>query len=91
MTILLDSVVLCMSVLISAACGCAVHAQGSPSLGMHRDSEPWVVYAGQDGPGQGKHIVFVTGDEEYRSEEGMPQLARILATRHGFRCTVVCD
>jgi len=56
---------------------------------MHRDSEPWVVYAGQDGPGQGKHIVFVTGDEEYRSEEGMPQLARILATRHGFRCTVL--
>jgi hypothetical protein len=31
----------------------------------------------------------VTGDDEYRSEEGMPMLARILAQRHGFRCTVL--
>ena len=28
----------------------------------------WMVYEGGSGPGQGKHIVFVTGDEEYRSE-----------------------
>lgn len=35
------------------------------------------------------HIVFVTGDEEYRSEESMPMLARILANRFGFRVTVV--
>lgn len=27
---------------------------------------------------EGPHIVFVTGDEEYRSEESMPMLARIL-------------
>lgn len=48
-----------------------------------------VVYEGKDGPGKGKHIVFVTGDDEYRSEESMPQLARILATHHGFKCTVL--
>ncbi|MEM7164382.1 MAG: ThuA domain-containing protein [Planctomycetota bacterium] len=40
-------------------------------------------------PGSGKHIVFVTGDEEYRSEEGMPQLAQILTKHHGFTCTVL--
>ena len=51
--------------------------------------DPWVVYDGKDGPGKGKHVVFVTGDEEYRSEESMPQLARILAERHGFKCTVL--
>ncbi len=51
--------------------------------------DAWVTYMGASGPGQGKHIVFVTGDEEYRSEEGMPQLARILAEHHGFRCTVL--
>ena len=49
----------------------------------------WVVYEGKQGPGKGKHIVFVTGDEEYRSEEGMPMLAKILAVRHGFKCTVL--
>ena len=48
-----------------------------------------VVYEGQSGPGNGKHIVFLSGDEEYRSEEGLPMLAKILATRHGFKCTVL--
>ena len=51
--------------------------------------DPWTVYEGKEGPGVGKHIVFVTGDEEYRSEESMPQLAKILAERQGFRCTVL--
>ncbi len=49
----------------------------------------WVVYEGRNGAGKGKHIVFVTGDEEYRSEEAMPMLAKILAVRHGFKCTVL--
>jgi hypothetical protein len=51
--------------------------------------DPWVVYEGADGPGTGKHIVFVTGDEEYRSEESMPQMAKVLAKHHGFKCTVL--
>ena len=51
--------------------------------------EPWLVFEGGAGPGHGKHIVFVSGDEEYRSEEGLPQLAKILAQRHGFKCTVL--
>ncbi|MEO8498831.1 MAG: ThuA domain-containing protein [Planctomycetota bacterium] len=51
--------------------------------------DQWVVYEGKEGPGHGKHIVFVTGDDEYRSEEAMPQLAKILATRYGFKCTVL--
>lgn len=44
---------------------------------------------GGDGPGAGRTIVLVSGDEEYRSEEALPQLARILAERHGFECTVL--
>jgi type 1 glutamine amidotransferase len=50
---------------------------------------PWVVYEGGDGPGKGKHIVFISGDEEYRSEEALPMLAKILAKHHGFKCTVL--
>jgi type 1 glutamine amidotransferase len=49
----------------------------------------WVTFEGGPGPGNGRHVVFVTGDEEYRSEESMPMLAKILAVRHGFRCTVL--
>lgn len=52
-------------------------------------SPSWIEFDGSSGPGKGKHIVFVTGDEEYRSEEGMPQLAKILAQHHGFRTTVL--
>lgn len=48
-----------------------------------------VVYEGKAGPGKGKQIVFLTGDEEYRSEEGLPMLAKVLAMRHGFKCTVL--
>lgn len=51
--------------------------------------QPWVVYEGSEGPGQGKHIVLVSGDEEYRSEETLPQLGKILAKHHGFKCTVL--
>ena len=41
------------------------------------------------GPGNGRHVVLLAGDEEYRSEETMPQLAKILSQRHGFRCTAL--
>ncbi|MEX0642360.1 MAG: hypothetical protein WD468_06650, partial [Pirellulales bacterium] len=53
------------------------------------ESKLWVEYPGGNGPGQGKHVVFLSGDEEYRSEEGLPMLAKILSQRHGFRCTVL--
>jgi hypothetical protein len=51
--------------------------------------DPWIVFEGQNGPGKGNQIVLVSGDEEYRSEEALPQLAQILAARHGFKCTVL--
>ena len=59
------------------------------ALSMAQNNPQWVVYQGNEGPGKGKHIVFVSGDEEYRSEEGLPMLAKILAGRHGFKCTVL--
>jgi hypothetical protein len=48
-----------------------------------------LVFEGGEGPGKGKHVVLLAGDEEYRSEEAMPQMARILSTRHGFKTTVL--
>jgi hypothetical protein len=49
----------------------------------------FLTFQGKAGPGKGKHVVLLSGDEEYRSEESLPQLARILAERHGFKCTVL--
>jgi len=51
--------------------------------------EPGVVYEGKKGPGKGKHIVFIASDHEYRGEETCPAIARILAYRYGFKCTVL--
>ncbi len=47
----------------------------------------WLTFEGKDPAA--KHIVLVSGDEEYRSEEALPQLAKILSSRHGFKCTVL--
>jgi type 1 glutamine amidotransferase len=38
---------------------------------------------------KGKHIVLISGDEEYRSEEMLPQLAKILSKFHGFKTTTL--
>lgn len=59
------------------------------AAGRAAADDRWITFEGKDGPGKGKHIVFVTGDEEYRSEESMPQLAKILAVHQGFKCTVL--
>jgi hypothetical protein len=80
-----------MKVLRLAPQACLVLLVALASLvgGRARAADPWLIYEGSDGPGKGKHIVLVSGDEEYRSEEALPQLARILARRHGFKCTVL--
>ena len=56
---------------------------------LHASAGEWVTYPGKAGPGKGKHIVLLAGDEEYRSEEGLPMLGKILSQRHGFKCTVL--
>ena len=48
-----------------------------------------LTFQGKDGPGKGRHVVLIAGDEEYRSEESMPMLGKILSQRHGFDCTVL--
>lgn len=48
-----------------------------------------LVFEGDKGPGAGKHIVLIAGDEEYRSEESCPMLGKILAKRFGFKATVL--
>lgn len=59
------------------------------SVAAGRPDDPWLVFEGGEGPGKGRHIVLLSGDEEYRSEESMPQLGKILSKHHGFKCTVL--
>lgn len=54
-----------------------------------RAAETPLTYVGTEGPGLGKKVVLIANDHEYKSEEALPQLARILAKHHGFSCTVL--
>lgn len=71
--------------LLSAACG-----GPAPTESQEAAAEDYLVrYEPKEGSGNGRHVVLVSGDEEYRSEEGLPALARMLSEHHGFRCTVL--
>lgn len=73
-----------MSFSVSAACASLLLLASSLASGAG------VTYAGQSGAGEGKHVVLIAGDDaEYHSEEALPALAKILALRHGFTCTVL--
>lgn len=53
------------------------------------ESELWLTYKGNDGPGKGSHVVLIAAEQEYRSEQTMPMLAKVLSEHHGFDCTVL--
>lgn len=52
-------------------------------------SDLWLTYSGRSGPGKGKHVVLIAAEQEYRSEQAMPMLAKVLSHHHGFDCTVL--
>ncbi|MFC7523744.1 hypothetical protein ACFQRK_07335 [Parapedobacter sp. GCM10030251] len=78
-----------MLFLLVVVCGFAGCSGATAERERQPEAEQWVTYQGEEGPGKGKNIVFVSGDEEYRSEEALPMLAQILAKRFGFTCTVL--
>ncbi|WP_220498198.1 ThuA domain-containing protein [Rhodopirellula sp. JC639] len=57
-------------------------------FGDRAAAESGVLHFPAKGDSAGK-IVLVSGDEEYRTEESMPMLAKILSVKHGFDCTVL--
>jgi type 1 glutamine amidotransferase len=82
----LPQVFVCLTLFITAYTASAHPVPESPK---------WLIYKGESGPdgeanpGLGKHIILITADQEYRSEQSFPMLAKILATHHGFDCTVL--
>ena len=59
------------------------------SASLNAFSADFLSFAPPKDQDNGKNVVLISGDEEYRSEESMPMLAKILAERHGFRTTVL--
>ncbi|MHC4878425.1 MAG: hypothetical protein ACYTGL_18415 [Planctomycetota bacterium] len=66
----------------------AIIVAATTSVSSNAD-DLWLSLKGHDGIGKGQHILFVTGEEFYRSEEGMSMFARLLSQRFGYDCTVL--
>ena len=70
--------------ILAASSVMSTKAQSAEKVSSHPD---YLVFHPQ-GEANGKHIVLIAGDEEYRSEEAMPMMGEVLA-RQGFKCTVL--
>ena len=51
--------------------------------------EKWMTYQPTEGKSNGKKVVLIAAGWEYRAEEGLTMLAKILSQKHGFSCTVL--
>lgn len=87
LTVLIPFLAACASRGDAPATGKATEPPARPAA--EKDSR-WLVYEGDasKAPGHGRRIVLVSGDEEYRSEEALPMLGRMLA-HHGFEAVVL--
>jgi hypothetical protein len=56
---------------------------------MSAGQDPTMEWLQWKGNPEKAKIVLISGDEEYRSEEALVQLAKILNVNHGFNCTVL--
>ncbi len=72
--------------LLLVACGSPSSTTSQEAGTTEEAAQQWLSY---DGNGNMPHVVLISGDEEYRSEESLPQLAKILSTHHGFKTTVL--
>ena len=67
-----------------------LHAAAWSVKAQDAGQQRWCTYPpGEQIQANGRHIVLIAGDEEYRSEEALPMLGKILSQRHGFKCTVL--
>ena len=60
----------------------------SCALAANADQK-WITYQPPKGKANGKKIVMIAAGWEYRAEEGLTMLAKILSQKHGFTCTVL--
>ena len=72
-----------MKTLIIQLLGLAICSLASSSLAAP------LTYQGSEGSAKGKHVVLIASDHEYKSEESLPMLGRMLAKHYGARCTVL--
>ena len=65
------------------------HQNQDNGVSDEESSEELLYFEAVGNSNSAKNIVLVSGDEEYRSEEILPQLGAMLSQNHGFNCTVL--
>lgn len=75
--------------LLAFLCWSCQPASNGSSTEDTTNTGPWLSLQPDASLAKSKNIVLIAGDEEYRSEEALPQLAKILSKHHGFHCTVL--
>ncbi len=61
----------------------------APSMHPVPKDKRWLTYSAKAATEDSPHVVFLAGDQEYRSEECMPMVARTFAEKHGMHTTVL--
>lgn len=79
---------ICRSVIVVSSALC-VFVSAALAIGGSATAEDVLTFSPGSNVDDPLHVVLISGDEEYRSEETMPMLAKILSRKHGFRCTVL--
>ncbi|MBT8182276.1 MAG: ThuA domain-containing protein [Eudoraea sp.] len=79
------TLILLIGCLVIVSCG--QKTEKKSSVESQVTPKQWLTF--NSGNAEAKHVVLISGDEEYRSEEALPQLAKILSAKHGFKCTVL--
>jgi hypothetical protein len=82
---ILSAGLLCLCLIVAVAAGPESVVSGQ----VPERSPLWCTWTPENfdsGPGVGKTIVLISGDEEYRSEEAIPMLGKLLSKRFGFTC-----
>lgn len=85
--------IVCLSLATIADGQTATERLNALNAQLEKASDPsapeWLVLNPPKDKANGKHVVLISGDDEYRSEQTMPMLGKILAKHHGFKCTVL--
>ncbi len=74
---------LLLAAILTTGCGTAPET-AQVQFSVQRTGD-WLTFSGA---ADAKKVVLISGDEEYRSEEALPQLAAILSKHHGYNCSV---
>lgn len=80
---------LMLALLSVCVSGCTLNSHSGSDSFSSSEPKQWQEYDGEQGPGEGKRVVLISGDEEYNSDEALSEIGQILAKHHGFDTTVL--